>query len=196
MRLAAATGLVLLLLLVSGCASRPAKTAAGDPMAAQVQREHRLAGETSWSFRGRLAVAVGGDGGSGSLQWRQQGEDLDIRLTAPVTGQAWHLVWVSGVSRLSGLQGGDRVGDDPQALLEQATGWPLPLAAMADWLRGLRHGDSAELEFDAQGLPRLLREQGWTVEFRSWDDDSRPIRIHARRGDASVRLAIDAWDSP
>ncbi|HEX5756361.1 MAG TPA: lipoprotein insertase outer membrane protein LolB [Arenimonas sp.] len=194
--------LVILLcaLPLAACVSRPPVRSGSDAalLMAQEARESALQQRPDWGMTARVAIRAGGQGGSGQLRWQQQGGDLQITLSAPITRQGWRLVRDAGGVRLEGLDGGPHLGSDAESLLFAATGWHLPINAMAAWLRGARAGAEAELEFGVDGLPARLREQGWTVDYREWDgsEPARPRRIFAERPDASVRLVIERWDSP
>lgn len=168
-------------------------------LAAQAAREARLAESPRWSLSGRLSVSANGEGGNGRLDWSQQGEDFEIRLAAPVTGKSWRLRQQAGVATLEGLDGGTRTAPDAEALLFEATGWRLPVQALAAWARGARASGPATLEFGPTGLPALISQQGWQVEYREWDgaEPARPRRVFARQGEqASVRLVVESWGSP
>ncbi|GAB2491676.1 lipoprotein insertase outer membrane protein LolB [Arenimonas alkanexedens] len=168
-------------------------------LAAQTMRESRLSAQPNWRLSGRLAVNANGEGGSGRLEWRQQGKDFEIRLAAPVTGKSWRLRQRGAEATLEGLEGGTRSGPDAEALLFEATGWRLPVQALAAWARGARADGPATMAFDPSGLPALISQQGWQVEYREWDDaePARPRRVFARQGEqASVRLVVEAWDTP
>lgn len=188
-----ALGLVALL---AACVPAPVR-GPGDAalLAAQAAHEAALQAEPEWRFEGRVAVRAGGEGGSGRLEWRQRGEESDIRLSAPVTGKGWRLLAGPGGARIEGLDGGPAAGDDARALLAQATGWDIPVADLAWWVRGGRAPGAADIEFGPDGRPARLVQQGWTVEYREWVDD-RPRRVFASRGEASVRLVVDRWGQP
>jgi outer membrane lipoprotein LolB len=191
--------LCLACLLVAGCATPGPRTAATSGLlAAQSAREAELVGTPNWTLSGRLSVSAQGEGGSGRIEWRQQGEDFDIRLSAPVTRKSWRLVWRDGLATLDGLDGGTLQGPDPEALLEQATGWRIPVAALAAWARGARADGPATVEFAPEGLPARISQQGWLVEYREWDQaaPAMPRRVFARQDEASVRLVVDAWGRP
>ena len=101
---------------------------------------------------------------------------------------------------LHGLEGGVRSGPDAAQLLYQATGWPIPVAAMAAWLQGLPSTPEATQEFGADGRLRRLVADGWTVEYQEWqaadaDWPQMPRRLQASREGARVRLAIDGWEA-
>lgn len=191
-------GLGLLSMALAACAPAPARIDAASAESRQLDRERLLGAETQWSFRGRVALSARGQGGSGRIDWRQSGEDFDVRLTAPVTGQSWLLSRRAGRVRLEGLEGGAREGADAEAMLLEATGWRIPIDSMDEWVRGVRSQGASRLEFDDRGHPSLLEQGGWAVEFRNWDgaDPPRPGRVYARQADATVRLIIDTWTVP
>ncbi|MFY2762455.1 lipoprotein insertase outer membrane protein LolB [Arenimonas sp. MALMAid1274] len=189
-----------LALVVSACAPLAVRpTGDTDVLAAQSAREAALADITHWAMDGRLSVNAGGEGGSGRIQWRQQGDDFQIRLSAPVTRKSWVLTRAGGEVRLEGLEGGTRRGPDAEQLLFDATGWRIPVAALAAWARGARAPGPADIDFSPDGLPSLISQEGWVVEYREWDaaDPARPRRVFARQGEqASLRLVVDAWSVP
>lgn len=189
----------LLLLAAAGCAPLPVRHSAdAEALAAQAAREAQLVAAQTWQFTGRIAVSDGADSGSGRIQWRQQGDDFEISLSAPVTRRSWRLVQRSGVATLEGLDDGTRSGADAQALLQEATGWQVPLQALAFWARGGRAPGEAQIELGADGLPALIVQQGWAVEYREWGSavPPQPKRVFARQGEATVRLVVDAWGEP
>lgn len=190
----------LALALLSACAIAPVpRPEATTMLAGQLVREAELAAASEWSFSGRVAVRSDGQGGSGRIAWRQRGEDFEITLSAPISRQGWRLLRQAGKVRLEGLEGGPREGSDAELLLREATGWVLPVAAMADWLRGGRDSAGATVEYSPSGLPSVLFEHGWRIEFRDWyaGQPSRPRRIFAdHSGGGRVRLVIEQWSVP
>jgi len=156
----------------------------------------------AWSFKGRVAISKGRNGGNGRIDWQQRGDAYQVSLAAPVTRQSWQLSGGAGqVVRLDGLEGGPRSGAEAGELLRQATGWDIPVAQLAAWVRGMRAADAAAptyLGYDAAGLPRVLEQGGWRIDYLDWypQDAGRPAlprRIEAVNGDAKVRLIVDEW---
>lgn len=204
---------LLVAALLSACAStgpRPGPPVASAPLSAEMrqaeaQRQDWLRAHPDWSFQGRAAISKGRNGGSGRVDWRQDGRDYRIQLSAPVTRQSWVLTGegATGRARLEGVEGGPRGGDDAQDLLFQATGWQIPVDGLPAWVRGLVDDGQAGVVRDAQGRPAALEQAGWRVEYQEWfpAQDGRPAlpkRIEARSGDAKVRLLFDQWamDTP
>jgi outer membrane lipoprotein LolB len=204
-RLVAVAALVVLLAACVGAPVRPELTPAAlaAAEAAQTHREQALEAQSDWSLVGRIAVSNQGKGGSGRIEWTQAGLDYRITLSAPVTRQGWQLSGNADSARLEGLEGGPRSGPDAQALLLAATGWDIPVEALAQWIRGARAPalDPARIDYGSDGLPWRIRQAGWSIEYRWPPGDAAmpgmqirlPRRLDATRGEASVRLIVDEW---
>lgn len=188
----------LLVVLLVACAPVGRRPVMVGSEATQLAREVALARHSNWSFTGRLAVSQGNNGGNARIEWRQNGPDFDIQLSAPITRQSWRLRQAAGKVSLEGLDGGLREGVDAEAMLQEATGWRIPLAAMAAWIRGVRAPGSSDLSFDQHGLPATIRQDGWAVEYRGWfaATPALPEKVFARQGEASVRVVVESWNQP
>lgn len=196
--------------LFAACATAPPRApAVEDPAlraayeAAQQAREQALSGDTDWTLSGRIAVSNAGRGGSGRLDWEQQGEGFQVSVSAPVTRQGWRLSAGPDGAMLEGVEGGPRHGFDARILLLEATGWDVPLRALPAWIRGLRESalGPARIEYGTDGLPRYMEQDGWRIQYH-WPaapaDGARatpvlPDRVEATRGEARVRLVVDQW---
>ena len=198
------------LLLLGACATRTARETPpldreGIEAAerAQVNRAAWLDGQRQWSFEGRVAINNAGKGGNGKIEWQQDGQGYVVSLVAPITRQSWRLIGDthSEAGRLEGLEGGPREGEDAEALLLEATGWDIPVNALAQWVRGLP-AESLPLQdrsYSTQGQLQRVEQAGWRIEYPLWfpaegPQPSLPRRIEAQRDKASVRLIVDHWD--
>lgn len=208
-RTLALSGLVLVGL--SACVSVPRGQGGGAAVVAQVSegarqaeaaRQAWLQAHPTWSFQGRVAISKGSNGGSGRIDWQQDGAKYRVQLSAPVTRQSWVLTGdtASGAGRLEGLDGGPRSGPDAEQVLLEATGWTIPVNQMPDWVRALRIADAGaeRADLDAAGRPRTVQQDGWTIDFLAWapagaGQPELPQRIEARNGEAKVRLLVDQW---
>jgi outer membrane lipoprotein LolB len=119
---ARAWALVAAVLLLAGCAA-PARTAA--PPGTQV-----------WT--GRLALSVEGQASrsfSAGFELKGAPETGDLTLFNPLGGTLAVLSWSPGTATLR--SGGEvRQFASLEALAQEATGAPLPVAALFDWLAG------------------------------------------------------------
>jgi len=160
---------LLLVVALGGCAAPRVKPDA-DLLARQSAREHALAAEPSWQLSGRLGVSDGHDGGSGSLQWRQDRDAFRFSVHAPVTGKTW--------------------------VLEREVGWHVPVAELTSWARAARAEGDAQIEFRSDGLPAVILQDGWKIEYPDYDSTHEPPlprKIFASRGDYRVRLSVNQW---
>jgi len=192
--------------LLAACATQAPRTMlpaiAGDPQQHQQQREAALAVMPSWSLAGRIALANGRDGGSGRIEWTQDGQAYQVALSAPVTRQSWRLSGTPDRARLEGLDGGPRESSDATALLREATRWEIPVEALASWVRGERADESrfgaVDQKFGEDGRLSQLTQNGWRIDYSDWRPGSGaavelPHRLNAVRADAKVRLIVDQW---
>lgn len=202
--------LAALVASLSACATRsprptlpPGQTGAAEM--AQQARESALRQRERWSLEGRIAVSTDGKGGSGRIDWRQDGPVFEVALSAPVTRQGWRLSGDAAGALLEGLEGGPRRGEDAATLLREATGWQIPVVALAEWVRGARATGMgpAQVAYGLDGRLNRLEQGGWTIDY-VWPDAAAvevavpeapalPARIDARREQARVRLIIDTW---
>ena len=187
------------LLAIAACAPvRTRGTAA--QLAAQAAREQQLGAQTQWGLQAHFAVSDGRDGGSGTLVWQQDGSAYSLDLRAPITGKTARLEGGPGGVVLTGLRDGPVRGDDAQTLLADQFGWHIPVAQLTWWVRGLRAPDApAELSYGENGLPALLEQDGWKVEYRDWytdRDPPLPRKVYASKPPYSVRVLVEQWQMP
>jgi outer membrane lipoprotein LolB len=68
---------------------------------------------------------------------------------------------------------------DGEALTERVLGFRLPIAGLADWVRG-------------RPAP-ALEERGWKVEYQERDAENRPTRLRVTYPGVELRLVISDW---
>lgn len=196
----------VLALLLASCATQSARPvppadAGSIDLARQKQfeRESVLRKQADWSLAGRVAISNGGKGGSGRIDWQQQGDAYTVSLSAPVTRQSWRLSGGSRGARLEGVEGGPREGADAGQLLRETTGWEIPVVALGDWVRGVSAQGlpQAAMRFDAAGRLIHMEQGGWAIDYR-WPETASttpalPQRVDAVKGEAKVKLIVDEW---
>jgi outer membrane lipoprotein LolB len=189
---------VALPLLLAACV--PAVRMKGDTgmLNEQAMREQTLAHTDHWTLQGRLGVSDGKTGGTGSFSWSQNGDQYEFVLRGPaISGMNFRLSGGADGALLEGLEPGPLRGPDAEALMRKALGWEVPLRDLRAWVLGLRADNGqAELSFGADRLPSLLQQDGWTVDYREWDEARQPPlpkRVFAQKLPYKVRLSIESW---
>lgn len=185
-------------LLLTGCAAPPALHEPASE-AAWLVRKSELETLTHWQVQGRIAVRTEHEGWQAHFDWQQQDQDYRIRLRGPF-GQ--------GGVELSGNPGGVwfRKEDqppvfarNPELLLQQHTGWRLPVSGMGFWLRGIptqKHYGSVRL--NADGQLQHMEQDGWQIDYRSYQDAGHyqlPVRLQLERESLRVKIVIDRWQT-
>jgi outer membrane lipoprotein LolB len=154
----------------------------------------------SWTLQGKIGLRSPEESGSGTLTWLQRQDAYDIRISGPLG---------RGATRLQGNQLGvtlDMAGQptlqagSAEELLEQQTGWRLPVEHLTWWVRGLPAPDSASrLQLDQQSRLARLAQAGWTVEYSRYQEVGGlqlPQRLQMSAGDILLTMVITQWDLP
>lgn len=205
---------ICVVMLLTACATQSVRQVAppvttANAEALQAKRIATLSTHRQWSLQGRVALSNGRNGGSGRIEWHQ-GLTTVIELSAPVTRQSWQLSIGEDFAQLDGLEGGTRKGNDAESLLRDATGFVIPVAALASWVRGEADATlrPATLQFGPDGHLSQLQQAGWTIDYSDWRvqpglgiDLPRRLNAYKKQAhksepsqrEARVRLVIDDW---
>lgn len=189
---------VVLPLLLAACVPAVRMKADAGLLDAQRTREQTLTRADHWTLQGRLGVSDGRNGGSGSFSWTQNGDHYDFVLRGPaISGMDFRLSGGPQGAVLDGLRDGPLRGPDAEALMRKALGWEVPLHDLRAWVLGLRAaGTPAQLSFGTNRLPALLQQDGWSVDYRAWDESRQPplpTKVYAAKPPYKVRLSIESW---
>ena len=154
-----------------------------------------------WKLSGKLAVRQPSDSGTAIINhWIQDGEAYDLALSSSFLGMgSTTLKGVPGFIELTLPNGETYRSGEPEALVEAATGWQLPLENLTWWIRGLPSPASDyRLLFDNQGTLAIIRQNGWEIRYDRWQAflsayPALPARITALKDDKRVRLVVSDW---
>lgn len=133
---------------------------------------------------------------AGRLQW-QHGADGDRLLFSDPLGQGVAELRrpPQGAVVVRFADGRERQAPDPEQLLAEVLGAPLPLGELSAWVQA-RPGTGALVEPDAQGRPRRVRESGWLLSYHYGEGANLPSRLDASLdGMLRLRLFIESWEA-
>ena len=186
---------IVLLVLLAGCTTTP-------PLETPALRLVQ-AFIPSFEITGRISVRHSGDGFSGNLRWRHAlGADEFIVQTPFGQGVA-RVTQNSQGATLEMADGRVLHAADAQSLTLQALGFRLPLSGMPRWVQALAGSDGAELRYASDGTLQQLHEQGWQIEYESYQTLTQsqgaavvPNKLSLQNADLKLRLIIDDWQVP
>ncbi len=184
--------------LLAACATPQPMRSSG----ALVSPEQWFKEQTHWRMQGRIALSDGESGGQLSISWGQSGERTAIDLRSGLGGRWWRLAFDEMGAQLEGSEQQMWSAAAPETLVLEATGWPMPISAFGDWIKGLPSPADQALEFDEAGHLVGLEHEGWAVELggyeASWGDQGRavslPSRFEFRKAPHRVRVVLNRWE--
>ncbi len=179
-------------LLVAACATPGRQLPASDFELQQKQ----LQALDNWQVEGKIGLRSNGRGNSAQLNWQQQQGHYRLRLSGPL---GIGTVLVDGNDQ--GVQLRTREGvyraASPELLLEQLTGWKIPVSALQYWARGL---PSPDLPIEQQrvelGRLSLLQQGGWSIDYRDFvqvQDLWLPRKMVMNRPETQLTLLYHNW---
>ena len=186
--------LLLVLLLASGCATRPA----APEVVHWESHQRQLLALRHWQIEGKLGYRSPEQNGSAFVNWRQAEDAFDLALTGP---------FGAGATRISGdhqravlqQQGRDEIRAPTAAkLTEWLFGWPLPVEQMVDWVKGVPASEPRQYlhGFNLAGQLATLEQAGWQLQFDNYqqvDGLALPGRIRGTRGEVTFTLVVRQW---
>jgi outer membrane lipoprotein LolB len=155
---------LLLVLLLGACAQVEVKPPAG-PL--------------EFDLSGRIAARYRDDAFSGLLTWRHAADGDEMLISTPMGQGVARIVRQGEAVVLTTADGREFSDRDGEALTERVLGFRLPLAGLADWVRG-------------RPAP-TLEARGWKVEYQERDTENRPTRLRVTYPGVELRLVISDW---
>lgn len=157
-----------------------------------------IAARASFELAGRLSARQGGDALAASFRWSHERERDQLDLDSPLGQTIARLTGDAAGVRLQTSDGRVETANDWSSLTTRALGLPLPVEGLAFWIQGLpRDGAPASVERGADGMPSVLRQDGWVVVYQAFergaDGVPRPLRLTLAYPDVELRIAVDSW---
>jgi outer membrane lipoprotein LolB len=178
--------LIVLVLLLSGCASSPVA----------VQRAPFV--DAPFSFNGRIAVKYGMHHDATDIHWQHRGYD-DITLLGPLGYTAARIYRDANGATLDDAYGKHYAAPDAESLMEKTLGWSVPLSDLRYWIVSNPSPESAaKEERNKYGQLETLIQQGWEIRYVRYATnkaDALPLEINMVRSGIDVIVKIDKWEA-
>ena len=146
-----------------------------------------------FDLSGRLAARYGDESFSANLAWRHA-RNADEMLITTALGQGVARIVREGESvTLTTAEPREYRAADAEELTEQVLGFRVPLAGLAEWVRGRPSTESpATAEYAPDGRLLSLQQGGWSIEFVEYEG-KLPSRMRLAYPGIELRLAISQW---
>jgi outer membrane lipoprotein LolB len=162
-------------------------------LAACAQFQSKPPQDLEFDLSGRLAARYGNEAFTGNLAWRHARNSDEMLLSSPLGAALARLVRDGNNIVLSTAEPKEYRASDAETLTEEVLGFRVPLAGLADWVRG-RPSDkeAAKAEYGEDGRLRFLQERGWSIEYLEYEG-KLPSRMRLVYQGIELRLAISQW---
>ncbi len=184
---------LLLVLFLSGCATLPPATTPPPCPAPPCVR----ATVPDWKLQGRISLIQGEQGWHAGLAWENHADRFRLQVSGPLGQGALQLTGTAQGVTLVDANGKVYVAADAESLLQQVSGWQLPVSGLRYWVRGLPDPDARfEQTLDGQGRVQQLNQSGWNIRYQRFmqvDGAEWPSKLTLERDDLVLKLVIDQW---
>jgi outer membrane lipoprotein LolB len=162
-------------------------------LSACAQLETSAPQDQIFELKGRIAARQGSEAFTGNIAWRHAGSADELLITSPLGQGVARIVRQEGSVLLTTAEPREYRAPDAEALTEQALGFRLPLAGLADWVRARPAPDApATVERSADGRLVSLEQSGWKIDYLEYSG-GRPSRMRLAYPGIELRLAISEW---
>lgn len=188
---------LLLALMLHGCSTAP-PAPGGQVVVDTVKHQRQLAQLRRWTLEGKLGYQSPEHSGSALLQWQQQRQTFDLRLSGPFGIKATRIFGNDRHAELrqSGLT--HYTAASASELTTYIFGWTWPVDELLYWIKGVPAPDTpvATQQFNEQGLLGSLQQSGWDLKFSHYQYAKNlflPGKISGSSGDLRFTLVIKNW---
>jgi len=186
-RYARLTAICLVAATLAACSTVPGRQPASQTASA----------DGTFERAGRFALTVydrsterNRDSVQGGFTWLDTGSVLTLDLTNPLGSTLARVVVAENQAVLTRSNGERTVASDPDALVAEVLGSPIPVSGMRNWLKGQGNGQSGGQGKAGQaGAAQSFDEAGWRVNMSDFDSKG-PTRLNFERTMAGDRITV------
>lgn len=170
------------LLLTTGCQSiKPTSATAGATPIVQTQKLD------SFTINGKIGITIpesvsqnsGAQSGSAFYAWGQQQDRFAIELIGALGIGKTNIEYDGKTATLVSEKTGTMTAEDPETLLQKATGWQAPISQLPYWISGRSAPSDRAPQVDNQGRLVSSANGNWSANFTYNGTEKLPNRITA-----------------
>ncbi|MEG0483622.1 MAG: lipoprotein insertase outer membrane protein LolB [Acinetobacter sp.] len=130
-----------------------------------------------FSLEGKIGVKTPKQSGSAFYTWVQDQQDFNIQLNGILGIGKTIIEGKSGEVTLNSSKTGLISAENPEELLEKATGWIAPITHIVAWVQAVPATENAQISRDNTQRISQIIEDGWTVDFNYKDQAKLPNKL-------------------
>ncbi len=195
-------GLTLLSSLLWACASHQPATEAPENKTQSVEaRTVDLSSIDNWYIKGAIGVKNEQDAWSASIYWKQRHKNnYTLQLFGPAGMGTLKIVSSGNRVTLTNNKNETFTAPSSETLLEQQTGWYLPISNMYYWVRGMAVPSiPSQTTFDKYHHLKTLEQQGWDIQYLRYTSVKGidlPSKIFMNYQKLGIKIVISSWELP
>ncbi len=173
------------LLLLAGCQSFPSTQVATSPtptLQAQKLENFIINGKIGVTMPSALSTdgsSASTQGGSAFYTWGQENDRFAIELMGALGIGKTNIEYNGQTATLVSEKTGSLSAEDPEELLQKATGWQAPISQMPYWISGRSAPSDTTPQVDAQNRLISSINGDWSANFAYSGNDKLPSKITA-----------------
>lgn len=153
----------------------------------------------SWHARGRFSYQADDMSESGNFDWRQSGNQYQVRLYGPLGMGTVRITGEPGTVRIQTADQ-DISSDQPLSLMYHMTGLAIPLNSLPHWLLGAPAGNNASSRrLNPDNTHAGFVEHGWRLNYPGYQDSLAgkkvPEELQASKDSVQLRLLIRSFET-
>lgn len=125
------------------------------------------------------ATSTDAQAGSAFYAWGQENERFAIELIGALGIGKTNIEYDGQTATLVSEKTGTLTADNPETLLQKATGWQAPISQMPYWISGRSAPSDSAAQTDTQGRLTSSVNGDWRASFTYKGNDKLPSKISA-----------------
>jgi len=184
--------------VLSACSTLPPPPSSA-PEAQWARTSEALRSIDSWEILGKVSIRTPSKRYTAAIhRWLQVDDFYTIDLSSTFFGMGASKIY-GNAHHVTLYEAGElpASSNEPNELIEDALGMPLPISQLSYWIKALPapHRDFRQT-FNKAGQPHQLEQFGWTIEYSRYEFQGNyplPKKIKLTRDNTTILLAIAQW---
>ena len=180
-KLTTIAAMIATLALMAGCQSLPKASPTQPTPTIQAQKldTFNITGKIGVSAPANGSATAESQGGSAFYAWGQENERFAIELIGALGIGKTNIEYDGKTATLVSEKTGALTANNPETLLQKATGWQAPISQMPYWISGRAAPSDSTPKVDNQNRLISSVNGNWTASFTYKGSDKLPNKISA-----------------